>query len=53
MSVDETVEVGGETYTGCLKTHDLSAIDPDLDEFKYYCPGIGTVLVEEPDVTKS
>jgi hypothetical protein len=51
MSIDETVEVGGETYTGCLKTNDKSAIE-DLDEFKYYCPGIGTVLIEEPDVTE-
>ena len=52
VSLDETVEAGGETYTGCLKTNDLSAIDPDLDESKYYCSGIGTVLVEEPDATE-
>lgn len=51
VSVDETVEAGGETYTGCLKTNDKSAIE-DLDEFKYYCPGIGTVLIEEPDATE-
>jgi hypothetical protein len=51
MSLDETVEVGDQTYTGCLKTNDLSAIE-DLDEFKYYCPGVGTVLVEEPDATE-
>ena len=51
VSIDETVEVGGETYTGCLKTNDKSAIE-DLDEFKYYCPGIGNVLIEEPDVTE-
>jgi hypothetical protein len=52
MSVDETLEVAGETFTGCVKTNDRSAIDPELDEFKYYCPGIGTVLVEEPDATE-
>jgi hypothetical protein len=50
MSLDEEVTVEAGTFTGCLKTHDLSAIDPELDEFKYYCPGVGTVLVEEGDV---
>ena len=52
VSLDETVEAGGETYTGCLETNDLSAIDPALSEYKYYCPGVGTVLVEEPDATE-
>ena len=52
VSVDESLEVVGETRTGCLKTNDLSALDPELNEFKYYCPGIGTVLVEEPDATE-
>ncbi|HUS65425.1 MAG TPA: hypothetical protein VMZ28_12825 [Kofleriaceae bacterium] len=50
MSLDEEVTVEAGTFTGCMKTHDLSAIDPELDEFKYYCPGVGTVLVEEGDV---
>ena len=47
VSLDEEVTVPAGTFTGCLKTHDLSAIE-DLDEYKYYCPGVGTVLVEEP-----
>ena len=51
VSVDRTLEVAGETYTGCLETSDLSTIDPELVESKYYCPGIGNVLVEEPDAT--
>jgi len=51
-SLDETIEVGSQTYTGCLKTNDLSAVDPDLNEFKHYCPGIGIVLTEEPDVNE-
>jgi len=50
VSIDETVEVVAGTFTNCIKTRDRSALDPSLDEFKYYCPGIGTVLVEEPDV---
>ena len=51
ISVTETVEAAGENFTGCLKTNDLSTIDTELVEFKYYCPGVGNVLVEEPDTT--
>lgn len=47
MSLDETVTVPAGTFTGCLKTNDKSAIDTLLDEYKYYCPGVGNVLVEE------
>lgn len=50
LSIDEEVTVEAGTFTGCLKTRDLSAADPTLDEFKYYCPGVGNVLVEEGDV---
>lgn len=50
LSLDETVTVPAGTFTNCLKTRDKSAIDPELDEFKYYCPGVGNVLVEEGDV---
>mgnify|MGYP003402550933 CR=1 FL=1 len=27
-----------------------SALDPELDEYKFYCPGVGNVLVLEGDV---
>ena len=50
VSLSESVTVAAGSFSGCLKTRDRSAIDPALDEFKYYCPGIGTVLVEEGDV---
>jgi hypothetical protein len=50
VSLSETVTVPAGTFEGCLKTHDQSAIEPGLDEFKYYCPGVGNVLVEEGDV---
>jgi len=52
VSLDTPVEVGDHTYTGCLKTNDLSAVE-DLNEFKYYCPGIGNVMTEEADTTES
>jgi hypothetical protein len=50
VSVDETVTVPAGTFEGCLKTRDQSTLDPELDELKYYCPGVGNVLVEEGDV---
>jgi hypothetical protein len=50
LSTNETVTVPAGTFSGCLKTRDRSAIDPELDEAKYYCPGVGNVLVEEGDV---
>ncbi len=50
-STDATVEVGDQTYTGCLETNDLSAVE-DLDEHKYYCPGIGNVMTEEADTNE-
>jgi hypothetical protein len=57
--VGEVVAVGlaAETkagkWTNCIKTHDTSALDSKLDEYKTYCAGVGTVIVKEPnaDVT--
>jgi hypothetical protein len=48
LGLSLTVEAG--SFEDCLKTHDTSTIELDLDEYKYYCPGIGNVLVEEPDL---
>jgi hypothetical protein len=50
VELDLSVTVPAGTFDGCIKTRDRSAIEPDLDEYKYYCPGIGNVLVEEGDV---
>jgi hypothetical protein len=36
----------GETFV-CLKTRDFTPLEPDVEEFKYYAPGIGVVLEEE------
>lgn len=43
--VNASATVGGTSYTGCVKTHDTSAIDPQLNEDKYYCKGKGLVLI--------
>ena len=46
------VSVAAGDFTGCLKIRERSVIDPDLNEFKYYCEGVGNVLVEEEDVNE-
>jgi hypothetical protein len=50
LSLDAAVDVPAGSFTGCLETRDRSAIDPELDERKYYCPGVGNTLVIEGDV---
>jgi hypothetical protein len=49
IEVDVSVTVPAGMYTDCIKTHDTSTLDPELDENKIYCRGIGNVFVEEPD----
>jgi hypothetical protein len=47
---DLRIEVEAGRFRDCIKTHDTSTLERRLDEYKYFCPGIGNVLVEEPDV---
>jgi hypothetical protein len=35
----------GSSYT-CLQTRDFTPLEPDVNEYKYYAPGIGLVLEE-------
>ncbi len=44
VSVNETVTVPFGRFTGCVKTHDFTPLDPGLDEEKYYCAGLGVTL---------
>ncbi|HUQ04824.1 MAG TPA: hypothetical protein VM261_20120 [Kofleriaceae bacterium] len=48
--LDASVTVPAGSWSGCLETRDRSAIDPELDERKFYCPGVGNVLVLEGGV---
>jgi hypothetical protein len=50
VSLDETVSVPGGDFENCIKIRERSVIDPELDEMKYYCEGVGNVLIEEEDV---
>lgn len=46
VAVDVSVTVAAGSFTGCIRTRGLSAIQP-IEEFKTYCPGVGVVLEEE------
>ena len=50
VALDESVSVDAGDFEGCLKIRERSVIDPELDELKYYCRGVGNVLIEEEDV---
>lgn len=41
---DVSVTVPTGTYDHCLETSEFTPLEPGVDEHKYYCPGIGTVL---------
>jgi len=44
LSLNEAVTVPTGSYTGCLKTHDYTPLDPEVNEQKTYCPNVGLVL---------
>jgi hypothetical protein len=44
IAAEQEVTVPYGTLTGCLQTHELTRLEPDVSESKYYCPGIGLVL---------
>ena len=46
ISLNETVKVPFGTFTNCLQTRDVSLIEPNQDENKYYCTGMGGVALE-------
>lgn len=42
---DNAIET--DEYTGCVETKEWSPLEPGAIEHKYYCPGVGLVLVDE------
>ena len=46
VALDEIVSVPYATFSGCLKTKDLNPLEPNVIEYKYYCPEIGGVVLE-------
>jgi len=49
VALDETATVPFGTFEHCLKTADYSALEPGVTEYKFYAPGIGMVLEDNPD----
>ncbi|MGA9746378.1 MAG: hypothetical protein WBQ50_02875, partial [Nocardioides sp.] len=45
LSVDEMAEVPAGQYDDVLLTKDTITIEPDVQEYKLYAPGVGPVLV--------
>jgi hypothetical protein len=43
LAVDAAVTVPVGSFTGCVQTRDFTALEPDVEENKYYCPGVGQV----------
>ncbi|MBI2505205.1 MAG: hypothetical protein HYW07_18480 [Candidatus Latescibacteria bacterium] len=43
LSLNETVTVPYGTFSNCLKILDFNALEPGVEEHKYYAPGIGVV----------
>ncbi|HEU0075686.1 MAG TPA: hypothetical protein VFS30_16925 [Dehalococcoidia bacterium] len=46
LTLGEPVNVPAGKYTNCLKTREFTPLEPDIEEFKYYCPGVGMVKEE-------
>jgi hypothetical protein len=44
LALDATADVPFGSYTGCLKTHDYTPLEPAINEEKYYCNDAGLVL---------
>jgi hypothetical protein len=46
ISLNEEVTVPYGTFANCLQTREFSTLDPELNEYKYYCPDVGAVTQE-------
>jgi hypothetical protein len=44
LALDEMVEVPAGQYSGVLLTRDTITLEPDVEELKFYAPGVGLVL---------
>jgi hypothetical protein len=44
VSTSEAVSVPFGDYADCIETHEYTPLEPDLNELKYYCAGVGFVL---------
>jgi hypothetical protein len=49
LSVTTTVTVPFGTFRNCLKTREFSPLEPGINEFKFYTPGVGLLLEIDND----
>jgi DUF3108-like len=49
ISTDESVSTPAGNFTGCLKTEETTPLEPEIKDFKWYCPGVGMVRDEAID----
>jgi hypothetical protein len=47
FSLEEKIKVPFGAFEDCLKTAEISGVEPDALEFKFYAPGIGVVFVND------
>ncbi len=46
VALDESAEVPYGSFEGCLQTRDWSPLEENSDEFKFYCPELGGLVLE-------
>jgi hypothetical protein len=44
VSLSQSVTVPYGSFDNCLQTREFTPLEPDVNEYKYYAPGIGLVL---------
>jgi hypothetical protein len=44
VSLSASVTVAYGSFSNCLQTREYTPLDPDVNEYKYYAPGVGLVL---------
>ncbi|MFN0275183.1 MAG: hypothetical protein ACKVPJ_05530 [Chitinophagales bacterium] len=47
VGLNETVTIGLGTFTHCLKTYEVSPLEPGFLNVKYYAPGLGFIYSEK------
>ncbi|NEO29619.1 MAG: calcium-binding protein [Symploca sp. SIO3C6] len=49
VSLEESVSINFGSFNNVLQTLESTVLEPNVQEFKYYAPGVGLVLIEELD----
>jgi hypothetical protein len=54
LNVGDLVSAGGTSYSDVVVTREVTALEPDVVEYKFYAPGVGVVLELQiaPELTR-